>query len=133
MASSASENSADPKIASAGPSQATGRVQPRIWPTLAITASSSSSAPMTSHTWTGPAACRNVPHVVDTGNTRQVNRKVTRLYQASGRSERLGQTSGIEMTPRIEIGIPSRSSTLSRLWRKPTTRSSSRACQPNAR
>ena len=38
-------------------------------PTRAISASSASSAETISRTWTGPAAWRNVPHVVATGKT----------------------------------------------------------------
>ena len=44
-------------------------------------ASSASSAEMTISTWTGPAAWRNVPHVVATGKTRLVNRNVISRQQ----------------------------------------------------
>ena len=45
-------------------------------PSRAIPASSASSADSTIRTWTGPAACRNVPQVVATGKSRLVARNV---------------------------------------------------------
>ena len=52
-------------------------------------ASSASSADTMIRTWTGPEACRNVPHVVDTGKTRVVTRNVAKLtddQRADGRA-----------------------------------------------
>ena len=72
---SATEKSSDPKIPSSGPSQATGRSSP-AGPDPGDQASSARSAETTSRTWNGPAAWRNVPHVVATGKTRLVTRNV---------------------------------------------------------
>ena len=67
--SSATENRSDPPTARTPPSHATGRVQPIRADSLAKPASSAPSAETMSSTWTGAAACRNVPQVVATGNT----------------------------------------------------------------
>ena len=86
VGSRTTEKSAEPKIPSAGPSQATGRVQSRRAPRRAIPASSASSADRTIRTWTGPAAWRNVPQVVATGKSRLVTRKVTPASRTTGRT-----------------------------------------------
>ena len=61
----------------------------------------------TSSTWTGPAAWRNVPHVVATGKTRLVTRNVTRLT-TSERPERRRRdpTTAAPTRPMNEIGMP---------------------------
>ena len=77
---------------SAGPSQATGRVQPCRAPSRAMPASRASSADTMMSTLTGPEAWRNVPHVVATGNSRPVTRNVMtdRMSdRADGRAARL--------------------------------------------
>ena len=66
-------------MVSVGPSQATGRVQPRHTPTRAMSASRAIRALTISSTWTAPAAWRNVPQVVATGKTRLVTRNVRTL------------------------------------------------------
>ncbi len=131
--SSATEKSSDPKIPSSGPSQATGRVQPSRTPTRAISASSASSADTTSRTWNGPAAWRNVPHVVATGKTRLVTRKVAKLTMTSGRMAPPRMAHGSPMRPISETGRPGSSRTLNRLWLSPSMRMSISWAGPTAR
>ncbi len=69
-------NSAPAAIPRAGPSQATGRVQPRRRPTAAMRLSSARSADRISRTCTTADAWRNVPQVVATGKSSVVARKV---------------------------------------------------------
>ena len=52
-------------------------------------ASSASRQVTISRTWTGPAACRNVPQVVATGKTSVVTQNVSRDTIRSGRSARI--------------------------------------------
>ncbi len=131
--SSATENSSDPKIPSSGPSQATGRVQPCRVPTQAISASSARRADSTSRTWNGPAAWRNVPHVVATGKTRLVTRKAAKLTMTSGRIAAPRIAHGRPIRPMSETGSPGRSRTLNRLWARPSTRISTSLAGPTAR
>ena len=65
-----------------GASQATGFVQPRHWPARTMTRSRARRPPTMSRTWTGPAAWRNVPHVVETGNRRVVAPNVSALRRS---------------------------------------------------
>src|SRR6266404_6332547 len=71
-------------IVNAGPSQATGRVQPRRAATVAISQSEPSNAAAMSRVWTAPAAWRNVPEVVTTGKTRVVTVNVMSPNSISG-------------------------------------------------
>ena len=113
--SSATENRREPKMPRSAPSQATGRVQPSRRPTRAISASSASSAEMTSRTWNGPAAWRNVPQVVETGKTRLVTRNVAKLTMTRGRIAAPRIAHGSPIRPISEIGSPGSSRTLNRL------------------
>ena len=87
----------------------------------------------TSRTWNGPAAWRNVPHVVATGKTRLVTRNVAKLTMTSGRIAAPRIAHGRPMRPISEIGSPGRSRTLNRLWAKPSTRISTSRAGPTAR
>ena len=84
-------------------------------------ASRARSADRTSRTWTGPAACRNVPQVVATGKARLVTRNVTRPRRTTGRTARSRPCHGSAANPISEIGTPGRSSTENRLWARPST------------
>src|SRR3989304_6328054 len=92
----------DAKIAKAGPSQATGRVQPRRRPTAAIPRSRITRAEITMRVWAGPAAWRNVPQVVATGNTRLVTRNVMTDRTTTGRRGRPAAGPGGGRRPRRE-------------------------------
>ncbi len=108
--------SREPKIVSAPPSQATGRVQPRICPTRSMAASRASRAQTIRSTWAGPAAWRYVPQVVDTGKSRLVTRNVVIDRTASGTIARRRMNHGSAMSPRNAAGIPGSSRTVKRLW-----------------
>ena len=118
-------------MVSVGPSQATGRVQPRHTPTRAMRVSSASSALTISSTWTAPAAWRKVPQVVATGNTRLVTRKVTTLTTTSGRSARDRPVHGRATRPIRATGNPGAIRTLTRLCQIPSIRSWTRRAGPD--
>ena len=54
---------------------------------------------MTSSTWTGAAACRNVPHWVAAGNSRLVTKNMIRLIPSSGRKARPRPCHGSATSP----------------------------------
>ena len=88
---------------------------------------------MTISTWTGAAACRNVPHWVAAGNSRLVTKNMIRLIKSSGRSDSPRPCHGSATSPMTDTGMPSSTSTLKRLWARPAMRSSTRAAGPMAR
>ena len=88
---------------------------------------------MTSSTWTGAAACRNVPHWVAAGNSRLVTKNMIRLIQSRGRRARPRPCHGSATSPMTDTGMPSRTSTLNRLCDRPGDAQLDEAAGPMAR
>ena len=103
-------------------------------PIQAISRSSPSSADTISRTWAGPAAWRNVPHVVETGKSRLVNEERRRpTGSRAARGDRSRTNHGSATSPMSDVGKPGISRTVNRLWTRPSTRISRSRAGPTAR
>ena len=81
-----------------------------------------------------PAAWRNVPQVVETGNSRLVTRKIAPTRARSGGSDRRRTGHGsAEQADERRAGSPGAAGPSNRLWSRPSTRISSSGAGPTAR
>ena len=116
------------KIASSGPSHATGRVQPSRRPSRGDARRRARRGADTISSTCDRRRRRGgtCPRSSRPGTARLVARKVSSATSSTGRRARSRPCHGSASSPMSDIGMPRSSRTLNRLWPRPVTRISSR-------